>query len=230
MDLESNGNDIKASLAKSVLGAVPLVGPFLSEVVGTVIPNQRVDRLGKFIQEVDKRLSRFEESYLNELIQDDECVDLIEESFFSASRGVSDERREYIASMLENGLSEDRIGFAESKHLLKILNELNDIEILWLRFFHRPTIGGDEEFRKKHEDVFKHVVVYVGADEETIRKGALQESYKEHIERLGLVKAHVNFDRTSGLPEYDKFTGKPKVNYRDTSTLGNTLLEYIGLI
>ncbi|WDE97665.1 hypothetical protein PQO03_17715 [Lentisphaera profundi] len=229
-DIEANKQDLKASVLKSTVGIVPFAGPFLSEVVGAVIPNQRIDRIGKFVKELDERLSRFEQSYLNELIKDEECVDLIEECFISASRGISQDRRKYIATLLENGLSEERIEFLETKYLLKLLNELNDMEVLWLRYFYDTTRGGDSEFREKHADVFKIVVVSIGSDEETRRKGALQESYKDHLKRLRLIDEKIKFDRKLGMPEYDQVTGKPKSYYNNVSVLGNNLLRYIGMI
>lgn len=33
-----------------------------------------------------------------------------------------------------------------------LLGELNDIEVLWLRFFAYQTMDGDDEFRELHED------------------------------------------------------------------------------
>lgn len=67
-----------------------------------------------------------------------------------AAYSLSDERREYVASLIANGVSGTAISDQESKHLLQILGELNDVEIIWLRFYADASIGGDEEFRQKH--------------------------------------------------------------------------------
>jgi hypothetical protein len=71
--------------------------------------------------------------------------------------------------------------------------------------------------------------VYYGVNQHVLAKSALQKSYKEHLERLGLIQPHYNIDRETGLPEFDKFSGKPKASYYDVSPLGRLLLEHIGL-
>jgi len=70
---------------------------------------------------------------------------------------------------------------------MQILQELNDVEIIWLLFFLHPTIGGDKEFREKHKDILKSVHAHIGVSQDILDKDALQRSYKEHLERLGLI-------------------------------------------
>ena len=229
-NIQQNKTDLLVSAARSIVGIAPFVGPLLSELVGTLIPNQRIDRLAKFVKELDEKLSDFEEEFLRTEIEKEECSDLFEEGFIQASRALSDERRSYIASIIANGLKNEHIEYAESKHLMYLLQELNDIEVIWLRFYYGPTIGGDEEFREKHKNVLEPVPSYLGADQHLLDKNALQESYKAHLERLGLIQPHYNIDRESGIPEFDNFTGKPKVSYYDVSPLGRLLLKNIGLI
>lgn len=227
---EKNKADLLVSTAKSIVGVVPFAGPLLSELVGTLIPNQRIDRLSKYVNELDKKLSRFEVSYLKKEIQNEECSDLFEEGFRQAARALTDDRRRHIASIIQNSLDEDHISYVESKHLMQILQELNDIEIIWLRFYLYPTIGGDKEFREKHKDILELVHATIGANQEVLEKDALQRSYKEHLERLGLIQAHYNLDRKTGLPEFDRFSGIQKASYYNTSSLGKLLLKYTGLI
>ncbi len=63
------------------------------------------------------------------------AIDLIEEGFVQASRSLSNERREYIANVVANGISDEEKNYADSKYILKLLGELNDQEVIWLRFF-----------------------------------------------------------------------------------------------
>lgn len=229
-ELEQNKTDLLALAAKSALGAVPFAGPLLSELVGNLIPNQRIDRLSKYVIELEKKLSDLSTDRIKELLKDDECVDLFEEGFIQASRALTDERRIQIASVVRNGLDDDSIAYSESKYVLKLLQELHDQEVIWLRFFLVPIIGGDEEFRNKHKNVLDPVHAYIGADESLIEKAALQESYKEHLERLGLIRPHYRIDRDTGMPEFDKFTGKPSVSYRDLTSLGRLVLKQIAML
>ena len=52
--LERNKTDLLTSAAKSVLGALPYGGPLLSELIGNLIPDQRIDRLAKYIIELGR--------------------------------------------------------------------------------------------------------------------------------------------------------------------------------
>ena len=180
-DLEANKTDFLTSAAKSSVGIIPGAGPFLSELIGMIIPNQRVDRLSKYVIELDNKLKKIPTEITTGLLKNEDFIDLIEEGFIQASRARTDERRKYIASIIANGISDEQINFEESKYQLKILQELNDVEIIWLRFYLVPTTGGDKEFRNKHQKILAPVRPRLEDDQQTINKAAFQESYKEHF-------------------------------------------------
>lgn len=227
-DLEQDKTDALVATAKSVLGAVPFAGPLLSELVGNLIPNQRVDRLTKYVKELEARLSSIDREKIDNALSSEEGIDLFEEGFVQASRSLTDERRKYVANVVANGVDDETIEYSESKYILKLLQELNEQEIIWLRFFMVPTIGGDEEFRKKHRNILDPVRAYLGSNERTIEKASLQDSYKEHLERIGLIRSHYLMDRNTSMPEFDKFSGKPSVSYRDLTPIGRMILKQIG--
>ncbi len=229
-ELEQNKIDIISSTAKSILGVFPFVGPLLVELVGNLIPNQRIDRLSKYVVELDKKLSDLPIDNLRNFLKDEECIDLFEEGFIQASKSLTDQRRVQIASVVRNGLDENSITYSESKYVLKLLQELNEQEIIWLRFYLVPTIGGDKEYRNKHKNILDPIHATLGTDEKTIEKAALQDSYKEHLERIGLIRSHYRIDRNTGIPEFDKFTRKPSVSYRDLTALGRLVLKQIDLL
>ena len=230
-DLTSNNkNDLINAAGKSIVGIVPFVGPLLSELVNTLIPNQRIDRLSKYVIELEHRLSNAEEALIKEKIKSEEYLSLIEEGYIYASRALTDDRRSYIASIVSNGLTDESIEADNSKYLLNLLSELNDSEVIWLRSYLHPTVGGDEEYREKHSNILKPAVAYIGAPDIELDKAALQNSYREHLERLGLIKSNHRFDRKTGMPEFDNFSGRPKVSYRDITRLGKMLLKQINLI
>jgi len=228
-ELQQNKADLLAATTKSALGAIPFAGALLSELVSNLIPNQRIDRLSKYVVELERKLSDLTTEKIQEFLKSEECIDLFEESFIQASRALTDKRRELIASIVRNGIDTDSITYSESKYILKLLQELNEQEIIWLRFYLVPTIGGDEEFRNKHKQVLDPVQAHLGSTEAIIEKSALQDSYTEHLERLGLIQSNYNFNHDSGMPEFDSFTGKPSVTYRDISILGKLVLKQIGL-
>lgn len=228
--LNNKKNDLLASAGKSILGAFPLVGPLLAEIVDHLIPNQRVDRLASYVKELETRLAETEESLIRKSVESSSSLALVEDGFIAASRAVTKERISYIASTVANGLTKEDIDNNRQRYLLNLLSELNDEEVLWLRFFLEPTFGGDQEFREKNKEVFEPANAFIGAQESELDKSSIQKSYKEHLERLGLVKFHISVDRDTGLPEFDKLSGKPRTSYTTITRLGRMLLREIGMI
>lgn len=226
--LKSGAADYVASAAKAALGAIPFAGSLLAEVAGTIIPNQRIERLVKYAEELDKRLSEMDQEFVKSQLTDENFTDMVEESIRQAARSLSDERRQYLASAMANGISSQDIEFLESKHLLRILGELNDIEVIILRFYLVPA-GGDEEFWERHKDIIRPVSAYMGAPRNVLDKSALHTSYKEHLTSLGLLKHKYRVDSRTKQPEFDNMSGAQKQRGYAISPLGRLLLRQIGL-
>ena len=142
---------------------------------------------------------------------------------------MTNERREYIANLITNSLSQQDIEYIESKHLMRILGELNDIEIIWLRFYLHPTMGGDEEFRNKHAAILAPVMATMVDPPSVLEKESLQKNYKEHLSQQGLLRPRYEVDTKTHLPEYDNFTGNQKIRGYEITSLGRFLLRQIGL-
>ncbi|MEX3012868.1 hypothetical protein [Acinetobacter baumannii] len=95
--------------------------------------------------------------------------------------------------------------------------------------FLHPTFDGDEEFRQQHQNVIEPIATYIGADENILEKKDIQESYKSHLERLGLIRSNYRIDKNTGLPKFNH-QGVPEVSYRFVTPLGKMMLKKIGLI
>lgn len=227
-EIQSNAVDYVTTGAKAFLSTIPFAGSLLAEIAGSIIPKQRVDRIADFASKLEHRIEHLEKERVTSALNDEEFTDLIEEALRQASRSTTSERRVYLASLLGNSLSSDAISYAETKHLMRLLGELTDVEVIWLRSYAVPTLGGDEEFRNLHAHVLTPKVAHLGSSLEEIDAQALQKSYREHLIRLGLVKAHISKDR-NGTPEFDRFTGDFKVSHHQASTIGNLLIKQIGL-
>ena len=227
--LSAAKGDYVASAAKAALGAIPFVGSLLTEIAGTVIPNQRIDRIVKFAQLLEEKLKTLEQEFIKLQITNENFTDLVEEGLRQAARSLSDERREYISSIITNGLASKDIEFQESKHLLRLLGELNDLEIIWLRFYLIPTMGGDEEFREKHKDILSPIAATFGSSQGTLDKHALQDSYKSHLAQLGLLEREYRIDSRTKQPEYDTSSGGLKLKGSRLTSLGRLLLREIGI-
>jgi hypothetical protein len=179
--------DYVAGAVKSVVGAAPFAGSLLVEIAGAVIPNQRMDRIAKFAAELEGRLSRVEQEFVVSQLDDEHFTDLVEEALRQASRSLSDDRRTQIANVLASSLTSEDITYLDSKHLLSIAGELNDIEIVRLGRLIFDEFGTGEEYWEKHAAVLAPVAATFGSPQGEIDRETLQQSYDEHLERLGLV-------------------------------------------
>jgi hypothetical protein len=229
LSLQSNKADYVASAAKSALGTVPFVGSLLVELAGVLIPNQRIDRIVKFAQCLEYRLSNLEQEFIQSQIYNEQFSDLLEEGLRQSAHSLTDERREYIANIIANSLSSQDINYLESKHLIRILNEINDIEVIWLRSFciDVSIINSDPDFRKRHQNLLNEIIAHMGSPREVFDKQALQKSYKDHLTHIGLLKNRYKVDLKTQLPEYDSFTGSQIVNGYEITSLGALLIRQI---
>jgi hypothetical protein len=224
--LKNQTNDCVSILVKSVLGAAPVVGPLLIEIAGVVIPNQRLDRIAKYAVCLEHKLSKLDQVSIRQNLTNENFTDLVEESLRQAARSLSDERREYIASLIANGLFTEDIAFVESKHLLRVLGEINDIEVIWLAS-HAVNYLFDTEFKGKHQDVLKRAPAFLRAPWKDLTKAALQENYKYHLSQLGLLLPVYDKDTRTGLVATDE--NGFKLRHYEPSLFGKLLLRHIGL-
>ncbi len=227
-NLDSNKNDLIASALKSSFGLVPYIGSILSELVGSIIPNQRLDRLVNYVRILDQKVSDIPLDKLNKMLKNEEFIDLMEEGFLQATKSLSDERRNYIASIVHCGIENKNINLVESKYLLKILSEINDIEIIWLKYFGLETIDRRGEFSLLHRNILLvHNLHYNFLPKQTLKE-ELSDSYIEHLVRLRLIYPVMLSRRKYSLEEERYIEQNDIVDYR-TSTLGGLLLSQIGL-
>ena len=228
-ELKPNKVDYGVAVMRGTFDLIPYLGPTIAEFIGTIIPNQRIDRLAKFTADLDRKLERLRRTLSDAPFDNEEFADLFEEACRQAARSTSDERRSYIATLVANGLNSDEIEYAESKHLLRILGELSDVEVIWLCSYRTHSFGGDEEFREKHKAIFTPVQAGIGSPPEAYEKYALRESYREHLSQLGLLNAQFRTDEKKDMPKFDRITGAMEVSYYRLSGLGRLLLKEIGL-
>lgn len=227
-DLAPKTVDYVVSVAKAAFGVVPFAGSLLTELADTLIPNQRIDRLTQFAKILEVKLESIEKDFVRAQLHNENFTDLVEEGLRQSARSLTDERREYIASIIANSLSSEDIEYLESKHLLRLLGEINDVEVIWLRSYLNPIMGGDSEFRDKHQDILVPVRVHIGATQAVHDKNTFQKDYKEHLARLGLLSPKYQTDSKTKLPEFDSSTGHMKIRGYELTSLGRLLLRNLG--
>lgn len=227
--IQSARVDHVVSLAKGVFGALPVVGPLVAEVIGAVIPNQRVERITRFLQVLEQRVEGIERTRLEEAMNDEEFIDLLEDGMHQASRALSDERKERIASLLKNSITEADLSHAEEKRLLRLLGELTDPELIILRSHSYRPGAEDRRFRELHEAVLTAPRVYIGAPEKELDRAAIYKTYRRNLASLGLLRPKVANSTRTTIPDIDPETGTFKVSSYEVTALGRLLLRYLDL-
>lgn len=228
INLKDNNLDRAVSLAKGVLGAAPVVGSIMAEVVGAVIPNQRIERITKFVEILDKKLDEVSQDIIRLKVQDEYFIDLLEEGFILASRAITDKRKEHIATIIKNSITNEELSHLEEKKLLNILSELSDAEIIILQFY--ALIGQDQKvYLTKHRDIIQAPIVHIGSSSEEINREAIYKTFKQNLVSLNLLIPRYAKPKKNELPEFDDKTGMIKANGYNVTTLGRLLLAYLDL-
>ncbi|NCC61473.1 MAG: hypothetical protein EOM12_11140, partial [Verrucomicrobiae bacterium] len=208
--------------------AIPFVGPLIAEIAGAIIPNQRIDRIESLLQFLYSKIPEEDRQKVKQRITSKESVDLIEDGFIQASRALSEERKEYIASLLKNSLTDDDLKYIEYKRLLYLLGELNDLEILILKS--QTMLYGlpeHEDFWAAHEGTLTPPPAHIGSTQEEIDKHTIFQTHKLHLANLGLLKIKFKKYKKGETPEFDEKTGMIKAQGYEITSLGKLLLRSI---
>jgi len=229
VNIGQDRTDLAVVIAKGVFGALPYIGSAVAEIVGTIIPNQRIDRIAEFLEILDVKVRSIEADVLKTKMQTQEFIDLFEDGMRQASRALTRERKEYIASLLKNSLSRDDSSYIHQKRILAILDELNDAEIIILQSYYFSVGDESRAFWEQHKDVLQPPFIVTGSSQEEINRAAVYKTYREHLRRLGLIQTQFKKPRSGELPEFDFQTGMIKTRYSRVTNLGRLLISCIDL-
>lgn len=227
INLATNKEDMMSLFVKSIFSIVPFGSP-IGEAITAVIPHQKLERVVDFVQVLNYKIKNAERKIEEQELKTEEFTDLLEDALGQASRALSKERLEYIATLLANSLTVEELKHIETKKLLAILNEVNDTEIIWLQYYALYD-GEKNKFYDEHEKILEIFPTNLPSSPKEYDKQSIQRSYKHNLIRLGLLKEKFKQAKKGEFPEIDYNTGKPKVSHYETSSLGNALLRIIQL-
>ena len=219
MDIDVKKKDVVASVLKGYLSGLPILGPMIAEMIDDLIPNQRIDRIASLLKALESKIDPEEQAKVEVRMLEEKSIDLMEDGFLQAARALSEDRIEYIASLLKNSLTDEDLEQRAYKRLLFLLGEINDVEVIILK---SCSMSGAEhqEFWENHKEVLAAPASYLGASEKEIDKYTIYVSYRTNLERLSLLKR-------GEAPEFDEKTGMIKSSGCDLTDLGKLLLRVI---
>ena len=210
MNIDTNKSDVVANLLKGYLGGLPILGPTIAEIIGNLIPNQRIDRIASLLKVLEAKIDPEERKKVEARMLEEKSVDLMEDGFLQAARALSEKRIEHIASLLKNSLTDEELEQSAYKRLLLLLGEINDVEVITLMAYSMHGIE-QQNFWEKHRDILIGEPLRYPASREKVDQDAIFKTYRANLARLDLLGSK---------------TQRPSQSYEITS-LGRLLLRSI---
>lgn len=137
-ELRYNKTDFITSTLKGVFGIIPFAGPAAQELLGAIIPRQRMDRVVVFIEKLASEFENLQEQY-DELISrmyEPKYSSLFYKSCVYSADSVTPERIDYIKNLFVYGLNQVENEIDKAEALLNLLNKINDTEVVYLRLYY----------------------------------------------------------------------------------------------
>lgn len=223
-------SDVLAILSKGVIGTIPLLGPLLAEIVGEIIPNQRLDRIELLLKQLDQKVQELTNyvtpEKINERFRSSEFICILEVGLYQAAKAISTERVDYISSLLKNSLASDQIEQIGYKKLIDMLGQLNDIEILKLKScsYHENS-AEFKAFLEKHKGAIMSPKEIKSDD--GYRRHVLEKVYQNKLLEMDLIRKHFKVPKKGEDPDFDPITGTLRFSSFEISAIGRLLLKSI---
>jgi hypothetical protein len=201
------------------------IGAALVTVIEEVMPALRAERLTTLASELNDLTTSIPGDVLGLRVREPERFDLLEDAMWQAARASTRERIAHLANVVANGLKAEDARELDRRHVLKLLAEVNDVEVLILRRHGFMVMERRAAFTEKHPELWYEPATYGSTRAETDRS-TVQADYDEHLLRLGLLR--MRYSRAEiEKPKFDS-TGRLEGDWMELSEMGQLLLREIG--
>jgi hypothetical protein len=171
--------------ASTLLPGGEQAATFLFAVLGEV----RAARVGACLKGVARRLSRSASEFDDLASAPDDGpirLGLFEGGVRSAEKAVTEDRLDRIAAIVARGLTASGARVEGYQRLLKVLDDLNDVEVIILTSAGHTKPDRDR-FWRHHRASLEYALPTWFSAPEAIAHAALYRSYYSHLERTGLL-------------------------------------------
>lgn len=213
--------DHAVSVTRAGLAFLPWAGPILAELIGNVIPNQRIERLEEFARQLRDRVED-----LRRIAEDPRRVDLFEDGCFLTVRAVEKKRIEHIVEVVSRGLTGSEKELTEARRMMRLLAEIDVDQVILME---SKIYGRLPAALKLHPDIVRKPVVNLGSGQDQRDLAALADAREQHLVRLGLLTPKFRKPKKGAMPEFDAQTGLMKAQGTKLTRLGLLLLRYLDL-
>jgi hypothetical protein len=202
------------------------VGAVLNAVLAEVMPALRTERLTVFGEELQDRLADVPGEILHLRVREPDRFDLLEDGMWQAARASSRQRVAYLANVVANGLKAESAHDLDRRHVLRLLAEVNDLEVLILSLHGYASNASREQFFEKHRSALEHQPAAMGDPRDVRDRVAVRADYEDHLLRLSLLARQYTRQEIEKA-EFDS-AGRLKSHWTHMTQLGLLLLREIG--
>ena len=127
-----------------MISNIPIVGQALAEVITELVPNQRVERVEKYLLYLSEEIDSLKVENVDAVMKRPENVDLIEDGVYQAIRALSDERKRYLVRAVAQGIGAEARDKLNEKRVLALIGDLDDSDLLLLDAFASGNKGREK--------------------------------------------------------------------------------------
>ena len=224
-ELNTNAVDIITAGVSASIGIIPYVGGFLSELVQNVIPNQREDRIVKFIIEMSEKLEEMNYSVdqLKEIFSNYKYGAFTYKCIRNVVNEVYDEKIQYYKNICLTGLTSEEKELIKTERLLSIFAEMDYFEILYLKIYYYTKHYNIEKVKETQSELgikFLKPNYILSMTQEDFDKETFKQITLNNLIKNGLIEEHI---KNIGN------RGKTTLEYK-ISNLGELVLTKIKII
>ncbi|MBI6882327.1 hypothetical protein [Pseudomonas putida] len=144
---KSTHADFLASGVRSITSAIPVAGGLISELLVSIIPNQRIDRISDYVEMLSERIEELGSSInINEEI---DKIGVVEQSFIVAAKTRSRYKLDKISRFVASSIADGDLVLSTDSILLDVLDSMTEDEIRCLE-----SISSFEPYRNEHYKIF----------------------------------------------------------------------------
>lgn len=204
--------DLAASTIRVALGLAGPLGSIMAEFLTQFVPQQRLDRLQDFVEQLDAQLGDLREEFRAKQQTSAGYSALVEQATSAAVQTPSADRRRDLAALLRTGLREDDAELLHHLAILQLLDRVNEAQILMLmsRANFRGTFGDEElmAFHRTHSGVFDIEPLAMSDDPDSAKGRAyyMDRYYINELVQLGLLEDVEGMVKSAG-PRNVRITG-----------------------
>ena len=212
--LDSNSLDKKVIILKNIINEVlnkiiPVGSSFITDVVCSLIPKQREDRITDFLKELSAQFDSYQqkvdnlEKWINLIKENSGQLHLLELGFQFAVETDSNFLHHCYAYYIFNNINNKSMDDIQREKIFKVIAELNEYEIVHLlNFLHPSFLYNPSDFFLKFEHILMPKSRNIDVPDEVKEFNAFFDYYKVSLEQKGLLVGKpeikngvINFDK-----------------------------------